>query len=495
MINSILRLLIQVFFNVLSIVIQIEQALLRKNILSVWQKIPRPQHGPEDFDAQRIRLEKYYASLEGKKWWVLTSGTSKEPKKIPYDEKRIKHLNKIFLKSMVTLTSDFNGPKTFFAFGSLEKDQSLTSSMIDENDYPSHVELLQAPYRFLATSRGKELKSVYGDLTARTAVLIVTKPRFLYATNPSTLTHFLDELKRHWPDIRIKLKQIISDEIQLPVLLKMQDGNGLLRLKYFSEAKEFFIPELFPSLQAVITWDGGYVKTFLDRLMRLLPARIRHIPMYSMSTETIETLPHRINGRIVFLPTMKNTLPEFLDQNGKIHMATDLELRASYTLVITNKWGMERYDTQDEFKVDEIVEGLPSLKFMRRRNITASITGEKVTENQAILMQKMLKDKYPELAGTSLSLFPVVHLNSAGYQMVIIGEFLSDAKNIAIDAEKILGEINNEYRDKVRSGRLLPIHSMNMSVKELAALMGQENRWESQFKVMPLYEKPVAKNN
>ncbi len=48
-----------------------------------------------------------------------------------------------------------------------------------------------------------------------------------------------------------------------------------------------------PAVEAYICWTGGYVKPFLDRLATHLPSpRYKLIPMYSMSTETIETLPY-----------------------------------------------------------------------------------------------------------------------------------------------------------------------------------------------------------
>lgn len=494
MINSVLRFIIQIFFNGIYHVIQVEQSIVRKKIRSAWNRIPVPDHGAESYEAQKERIEKSYSTLKGNKWWVLTSGTSNEPKKIPYNEERIKDLNKDFLKSMIVLTGDFKGTKTFFAFGSLDSDQSLTSRMVDETEKPSYLELLQAPYRFLTTAEGKNLRMQYGDLTARTIVLIVTKPRFIYATNPSTLTHFIDELQRNWPDIQSNIKKMLDAPESLKGVLRLQDGDGIKSLRE-AASKDFKISILFSSLKAVITWDGGYVRIFLDRLMKLLPDRVQHLPMYSMSTETIETLPHKINGKISFLPTMKNTLPEFLTEEGKILKANELQINASYTLLITNKWGLERYDTQDIFKVEAIIDHLPSLKFVRRRNVTASITGEKITEAQAILLSGMLKERYPELIPTSLSLFPIFDKNSVGYQMAIIGITLNNASEVSRDADALLGQINSEYKDKVRSGRLLPLHLKTMSVKELAALMGQETRWESQFKVMPLYEKPVTTNS
>ena len=52
------------------------------------------------------------------------------------------------------------------------------------------------------------------------------------------------------------------------------------------------LPACIPALHAYCSWDGGYVGTFLQSVQRHLPPdRFTHIPMYSMSTETVQTLP------------------------------------------------------------------------------------------------------------------------------------------------------------------------------------------------------------
>jgi len=46
-----------------------------------------------------------------------------------------------------------------------------------------------------------------------------------------------------------------------------------------------------PAVQAYICWVGGYVKPFLDRLSGSSPPEsLPAHPMYSMSTETLETV-------------------------------------------------------------------------------------------------------------------------------------------------------------------------------------------------------------
>lgn len=486
--NYFIRHFLRVWFFLMSFLIRFQNFFIRKFIRWRWKKIIRPLHGPLPYEDQIPSLELAFQKMKDARW-VETSGTRSEPKKIPYDQKRIEYINRTFLKSMVTLTSHLNGFKTFFVFGSLDEDRSLTSSMTTEKDIPGHYELLQAPYRFLMTPEGEKLRELCGDLPARVLLLVVTKPRIVYATNPSTITHFLDQVEKNWDEIRKQIKVTLKNKQVMKTVLALQDGNGHDRLTYLAILDKVDFRSIFPELQAVISWDGGYVSCFIDRLKVKLPT-VEHIPMFSMSTETIETLPHRINDRIYFLPTMKGTLPEFMDEEGVVHPAVNLETGKVYSLVVTDEWGLQRYDTSDQFLVKNIVDGLPDLRFLKRRNVTSSLTGEKLTEEQVIAHHAKLRSVFAGLRNASLSLIPLLSKDVQGYGLAIIGGE-GNVDEISQASEKLLCAINSEYASKVKSGRLTPVKARHVSMSDLAKLLGQENFWESQFKVMPLYEKPV----
>jgi hypothetical protein len=490
--NTLIRQILRFSFWLMSYLIQFENLIVRKTIRWRWKKIPRPLHKPLPYEGQKDSLDASFLLIKEARW-VETSGTRSEPKRIPYGVERIEYLNRTFLKSMITLTSHLKGPKTFFVFGSLDEDKSLTSSLISEKKEPQYYELLQAPYRYLNTAEGKKLRDVVGDLTARVLVLIVSKPRIIYATNPSTISHFIEQIEKNWDEVRKQLKIALKNKALMDALYTLEDGNGKDRLTYAAILEKVDLKAIFPELIAMITWNGGYVSSFIDQLKVKLP-KVEHIPMYSMSTECVETLPHRIQGKIVFLPTMKGVLPEFQDTNGEIQDGLDLEVGKVYSLIVTDIWGLQRYDTHDEFVVNKMVDGLPDLSFKRRRNITSSLTGEKLTEEQAILLYAKLKADFTGLTNASLSLFPVIEGDSHGYHLSIIGG-AGEAKEISVAAEKILSSLNSEYASKVKSGRLHSLQARHMNTVDLARIMKQEHLWESQFKVMPLYEKPVRKDS
>ena len=435
------------------------------------------------FDGQKEKLKAVYEKMPSPKYFAETSGTTSEPKLVPYDAKRTRLLRKTYLRSMITLTKDIPGPKTFFVFASLKKDSSLTAGMMDEGKEPSYFELLQAPYRFLHTKEGQALIERVGELSARIMVLAITQPRFLYATNPSTLTYFLKELEGRWKEVRVRLKNIP------PGLMRLSDKNGeRLLMTFLIREKAPKLQELLPDLKAVITWDGGYVKPFLDQLKGTLPG-VTFLPMYSMSTETIETLPHRVGDKLHFFPVVKGMYPEFQEQETeRILSPFELEAGKVYELVVSDEWGLRRYATGDLFLVKELVNSLPDLAFVRRKGRTSSLTGEKLTEEHVRELSLSLSSltKFP------LTLYPVSRNGETGYELAVIGK-TSLPDDFAAKAEAELSRINQEYGSKVSSGRLRPLSVKVLTEHELANLMGKESHWESQFKILPLYEKLIVR--
>ena len=60
---------------------------------------------------------------------------------------------------------------------------------------------------------------------------------------------------------------------------------------------------------------------------------------------------------------------------------------------------------------------------------------------------------------------------------------------IATRLDALLGEINGEYRSKRRSQRLGPVRLEQISMSEFRLRMpaASQDRWDSQFKILPLY--------
>ena len=70
--------------------------------------------------------------------------------------------------------------------------------------------------------------------------------------------------------------------------------------------------------------------------------------MYSMSTETVQSLPMFVKGNVVFWPIVSGVRYEFLplesEQNiSNLLEAWELEAGKEYQMVISNQYGMIRY--------------------------------------------------------------------------------------------------------------------------------------------------------
>jgi hypothetical protein len=79
-----------------------------------------------------------------------------------------------------------------------------------------------------------------------------------------------------------------------------------------------------------------------------------------------------------------------------------------------------------------------------------------------------------------------------GYELALIGK-KSNLPDFSEIADEVLGNINGEYESKVKSGRLSPLRVTQLSEQELAGVMGKSEHWESQFKILPLYEKLIVR--
>jgi len=263
------------------------------------------------------------------------------------------------------------------------------------------------------------------------------------------------------------------------------------------------LADIAPAVHTYVSWAGGYVEPFLRRIAARLPARrYRLLPMYSMSTETPETTPCYRAGGVAFLPLAEGVFYEFLpdgadEDPARLLAPHALEPGRSYTMVTSDAYGLRRYQTDDVFRCAGFVGGLPDLHFQRRRSLSYSFTGEKLTGEQARLALDRLRDEIPALGGDHfMTCVPSVPGDGAvpHYRLVIVrrdGAAVTAPAGAAARFDVILAELNSEYRAKRASGRLGAMHGTVVSLDEfldrLAGETARRQSWEAQFKFLPLY--------
>jgi hypothetical protein len=431
--------------------------------------------------------------------FAITSGSTGNPKRILYTKERVRAWKFTFIDMFARACRAFRIRRTsLYVFSSFESDESLTSMLLEEVDLPNYVSTLQAPYRVQRHPAIRALAAEYGATAVRLWLLTISNPGVLYSTNPSTISTFFDELTNHWRESSALVRNWCSNRRRFNadvrrIARRLDSIGSKQRLEAIAASDEPVPISLWaPALEAYICWTGGYVKPFLDRLQKYLPStRYRLIPMYSMSTETLETLSYFENNEVFFLPIAPGVLYEFVDpETDQLLGPGDLEPGRMYEMIVSDEYGLLSYHTNDLFLCRRKIKGLPDLAFVRRRGLAYSFTGEKLTAEQVSLVFDELRSQYPQVfADNYLTCVPSHEEGTIPhYKLVVIGDckLASDFDVLAARCDELLGKVNCEYESKRASGRLGAVSLLAIGTREFAEQFAPHGKWESQFKFLPL---------
>lgn len=423
--------------------------------------------------------------------FAKTSGSTGKAKEILYTKRRLLALKLAFSEMFTRVCYAFAIKRTsLYVFNSFQTDESLTSLLLDEDSLPNYFSTLQAPYRVQHHRVVQSLVAQYGSAAVRLWVLTISNPGVLYSTNPSTISTFLDELASNWQrssklvkDWHEKPGSFAPDVQKIERRLASRGCADRVKRVAMSDAP-LPLAVYAPAVEAYICWTGGYVQPFLDRLVTYLPStQYKLIPMYSMSTETIETLPYFRGEDIAFFPMGAGVVYEFIEEADENHLleASQLEPGRLYAMVVSDAYGLRRYQTGDLFLCRRKIKGLPDLAFVRRRGLEYSFTGEKLTADQLSTVFEQLRTLYPALVANSfLTCVPSQPAHALPhYKVFLIGEQQRSCSNdqLAARCDELLSQINCEYKSKRASGRLGSVTVVNTTI----------NEFPSQFKFLPLY--------
>lgn len=437
---------------------------------------------------------------------VTTSGSTAQPKELAYPRARTRMVRLLF--AQITLRcAAARGVKRplIFTLSSLSEDGSLTAVMTGGT--PSLVDCLMTPNRVLHHPAFKEVVDRYGLMAVRVWAMVMCSPGWLYSTNPSTQAVFFHNLGQDWDGARAMLADWLDDASQFSADVQRQTrrmvapGWRARAAAAMAAGDAFPVRQWLPALAVFSSWDGGNTRPFLKQVQNALP-EADFIPMFSMSTETIETVTVFRNRQAHFLPIAPGVLYEFLpadaedDEPALLRSATDLEVGGEYSLVVSDAWGLRRYQTEDIFACVGRLDGLPDLQFCRRRGLTWSFTGEKITGQHLEAAYQALVQDFPMLEGVQLTTAPSHPEGDRlpGYRLLLAvpgGKLALDREALAERFDHHLRVINDEYDSKRASDRLKPPTASVIDYDALAAAIRggvdvQARGWDSQFKLLPL---------
>ncbi|MCI0415130.1 GH3 auxin-responsive promoter family protein [bacterium] len=513
--NDMIRFLIDRFIGLCAIAfrvnlfLQMKTYYLRQAVLRVKFKITDSTsvHGYDE--STRASVEACYGKST-RAVYSYTSGSTKEPKKIVYDSWRLLNTRLVFVSAFFQYLAQLPFNRTLFLFSPITPDNSLTTLLLQETGLPPYVSGLQAPHRVQNDPDIRLAAQKYGETAVRLWILAISNPAMIYATNPSTIATFLHDLHQKWETSRelivdyMNTKQELRQNLQR-IHKRIASRGAYARLKRIAESsRPLPISELFPGLRGFSCWDGGYVGPFLDQIRTCLPKpQYSHWPMYSMSTETIETIAGLRKGQPYFVPLAPGVYYEFIEEGkSDVHFhllgPRDLVPGKLYSMVVSDAYGLQRYQTEDLFECIGFVSGIPDLRFARRRNLSYSFTGEKLTAEQLKFAYQDVVLLYPELSSSSfLTCFPSKPCGELipHYRLIFVemnGKCSMNLPAITSHVEQKLREFNPEFRSKINSGRLGRMEFESISVQEFVhrvAGHAETSVFGSQFKFLPLYPK------
>lgn len=472
-----------------------------------------PIHKYDDFTAAQI--DAVAGELSDVRF-ATTSGTTGVPKRIIYTPQRLRQYRADALSCAVRAFIRYNiRNTTFFVLSSLKQDDSFSSFVLFSSKRPPYIVGLLEPARYLAQPAFIRQIDRFGASAVRLWLIVMSNPGVLYATNPSTIAAFFADIQERWIDTTAMVRANYQDQNAFsemtPIVGRIASSGYLERVKIVARADHpIDLEHYWPGLSAWSSWDGGYVDPYVRQVKSFLsPDQYTHIPTFSMSTETVETLTHFTDdGQICFLPIAKNVVYEFLPEEKsedprELIGWNDLKAGSTYSMVVSDCYGLLRYHTEDVFVCRELVQGVPDLRFLRRRGISFSFTGEKVTALQLSEAFTQMTMEVPWLVESNAQMccFPcgessdVPHYHLAvvlppGSQAIAPGD-----QKIASLFENKMSHLNQEFSDKRQSGRLGETHVSFLDYDRLAVCIDRRTKsnqdvshrtWESQFKLSPL---------
>ncbi|MBE9558248.1 MAG: GH3 auxin-responsive promoter family protein [Proteobacteria bacterium] len=282
--------------------------------------------------------------------------------------------------------------------------------------------------------------------------------------NPSTFIRLLEVVRGNWDALLDDLKsghvrgsenlnpqqrealqaRIQADPVRARELRRLAVGPGLS------------FASIWPELRSVVTWTGGSCGYALGALLPQLPPQIRVIEAGYQASECRGTV--NIDPlRNICAPALTATFFEFVEREkweaggGEFLRIEELEEGRMYHVFVTTLDGLYRYDMKDIVRVTGRLDATPCLEFVQKGRGYTNITGEKLSETQAIASVGRAASAHGLTA--PFFLLAADEANAVYRLFLELGEARA-APSIGAAVDRTLMEMNIEYSAKRRGGRL-----------------------------------------
>jgi hypothetical protein len=180
-------------------------------------------------------------------------------------------------------------------------------------------------------------------------------------------------------------------------------------------------------------------------------------PKGLLATEAVVTIPWQHANPLA----ITSHYFEFIDDDGNVRGAHELERGRAYEVVVTNGGGLWRYRLGDVVECTGHLQATPSLRFLGRAGHVSDMRGEKISEAFAAVVLSQLWDRNGRPAYAALRARNADE--SAGYELLVSSDWTaSSLSTLALRAEAALAA-NPHYAAARRLGQLDPLIAVAVS--------------------------------
>lgn len=179
--------------------------------------------------------------------------------------------------------------------------------------------------------------------------------RLISIWHPSFLDLLLEAAENHWNEILHTISGRRASELR-------RSGPGL--------------PERWwPRLRVISCWGEQAAEPGWRAIRRRFPS-VRVQAKGLLATEAVITIPWRDSHVLA----VNSHFFEFLDEQGGLRLAHELDRGRSYEVVVTNGGGLWRYRLGDRVECTGHIGRTPTLRFLGRAGNVSDLRGEKLSE-------------------------------------------------------------------------------------------------------------------
>jgi len=318
--------------------------------------------------------------------------------------------------------------------------------------------------------------------------VLATKARTVITPNAATLIKLAESASRFEAELASELESgRLANRFGIDAAL----FDGLAR-KFSGERTAgcglgLRIAERFGAM-SFTTWQAGMNRLFVEELRSGWCRGARFFDLGYFASDS----PAMVHiGRAGQIAALDDVFLEFRDRassEARIVRYHELRMGGQYEMIVTNRYGLYRYDIGDIVQVVGRIGRSPALQFVRKTDGFASMAGEKLSEEQVIAAVTAAAGA-AGLAPRFFTCIPVASAHCYRLYLELHGGDV-DALTLSERFDLALCELNIEYRSRRESQRLSPSEARVLGAGALdafkTAILCHPSR-EAQFKPRPLY--------